>query len=79
MGNESGRQFIRNLTVKQLLDRWPKVMWVFLDYKMACIGCDMASFDTVEDVARNYHMPVEELVDRIEASITEKSAAEEER
>lgn len=78
MGSESGREFIRKLTVKQLLDRWPKVMWVFLDYQMACIGCDMAPFDTVEDVAYNYHMSVEELVDRIEASMTEEAAVEEE-
>ena len=78
MGPESKARPLRKLTVKEILDRWPMAMWVFLDYNMACVGCDMAPFDTVEDVAHNYHMPVEELVHRIEASINGQMTSQEE-
>jgi hybrid cluster-associated redox disulfide protein len=32
----------------------PKTIRVFLDHKMACVGCPIASFHTVEDACREH-------------------------
>jgi hybrid cluster-associated redox disulfide protein len=34
--------------------RWPKMLRVFLDYKMNCIGCPFARFMTVEEACREH-------------------------
>ncbi len=50
------------LSVADLLARWPHLIQWFLSHQMSCVGCNMAAFDTLEEVAANYQMPVEELV-----------------
>ncbi len=51
-----------DLTVQQLLDRWPQAAPYFLHHRLACIGCPMAKFDTLHDVARNYHLNLPDLL-----------------
>ena len=34
-------------------------MWVFLRRRMACPGCALAPFETLEEVARVYRVPLE--------------------
>lgn len=42
------------LTVERLFAQWPQTIPIFLRHRFACIGCLMAPFDTLYDVARNY-------------------------
>ncbi len=56
------------LTVQQLFDRWPETMNVFVRLRFACIGCAIAPFDTLEDVAKNYGLTQDELL----AQLTEE-------
>lgn len=49
-----------SLTVAQTLKNWPAVTQIFLKHRMACLGCCMASFDTLADAAHNYQLvPIE--------------------
>jgi hybrid cluster-associated redox disulfide protein len=50
------------ISVADLLSRWPQLIPIFLSRQMSCVGCSMASFDTIQDVAENYHIPVDELL-----------------
>lgn len=43
-----------NLTVAEVLARWPQTAPVFLRHRMACVGCPMAPFETLTDVAAIY-------------------------
>jgi len=49
------------LTVAELFRQWPQSPKVFLRHRFACIGCLMAPFDTLTDVARNYQVDLDEL------------------
>ena len=49
------------LTVDRIFAQWPQTIPVFLRHRFACIGCLMAPFDTLADVARNYNVNLEEL------------------
>ena len=44
-----------DMTVADVLERWPEAVVVFQKLRTACVGCAMASFDTLEDVADIYH------------------------
>lgn len=46
--------FTANTTVAEVLEHWPQTALVFLRHQMACVGCVMASFDTLEEVAMVY-------------------------
>ena len=46
--------FSPNLTLKELFDRWPQAIPVFLHHRMICVGCSMSIFDTLADAMTNY-------------------------
>lgn len=45
-----------NMVVEEVLKQWPETVPVFHYFKTACVGCSMAPFDTLEDVARIYDL-----------------------
>lgn len=47
---------LSQLTVDQVLTRWPQTISVFMAYHMACAGCAMAPFETVAEAAAIYHL-----------------------
>lgn len=51
-----------NMTVAEILEKWPGTVSVFQAYKTACVGCTMAEFDTMVDVARSYELELTELM-----------------
>lgn len=51
------------------MDRWPETVAVFQAFRTACVGCIMARFDTVEDVARNYRLELDELMHALQQRI----------
>ena len=57
------------LTVDRLFANWPQTTVVFLRRRFACIGCLMAPFDTLEDVARNYQVDLGDLLSELSTTI----------
>lgn len=47
---------LSQLTVDQVLTRWPQTIAIFLHHRMACAGCAMAPFETVAEAAAIYHL-----------------------
>ena len=60
------------LTVEQLFAQWPQTMPVFLRHRFGCIGCLMAPFDTLHDVARNYPVDIVELLAELSEAIQKR-------
>jgi hybrid cluster-associated redox disulfide protein len=55
------------LLVSAVLDAWPQTVPVFVHRRVGCAGCAMASFCTLEDVARYYHLSQEQLLQELES------------
>ena len=51
-----------DMTVAEILEEWPETVSVFQDFKTACVGCVMAPFDTMVDVARIYGLELSEIM-----------------
>jgi hybrid cluster-associated redox disulfide protein len=47
------------LTVAELLEHCPQVIPVFIHRQLGCVGCAMAPFDTLEDVANIYDLDID--------------------
>jgi hypothetical protein len=45
---------LANLTVAEVMTRWPQVLPLFNRYRLACGGCVMAEFCTIADVPASY-------------------------
>jgi hypothetical protein len=54
------------LTVEEVLKRWPKAFSVFAKTKTKCPGCLMQHFCTLKDVAETYQILPEKLMAEIE-------------
>ena len=48
-----------NLTVAEVLARWPQTIPVFIHQRMACVGCVMAPFETLAEVALVYYLDLD--------------------
>jgi hybrid cluster-associated redox disulfide protein len=55
-----------NSTVAEVMARWPWAGAVFLRRGMACVGCAMAPFDTLGEVAGTYGLDPRRFVGEIE-------------
>jgi hybrid cluster-associated redox disulfide protein len=57
------------MTVKELLDRYPTALDFFIQRKMLCAGCPAEALHTLEDVSQAYHIPVNDLIKAIHEAI----------
>lgn len=57
------------MVVADVMSRWPATVWTLTGLRMACPGCPMAPFMTLEEVSRAYGKNVEELCRQLEDAI----------
>ena len=58
-----------DMTVAEVLEEWPATVTVFQEYKTACVGCSMAPFDTMVDVAREYDLALSEFMAALDRAV----------
>ncbi|MGD2078419.1 MAG: DUF1858 domain-containing protein [Chloroflexota bacterium] len=64
----------QEMTVAEVLETWPETVEVFQELKTACVGCAMAPFDTLSDVARIYELELEFVVESLHRAIQDSPA-----
>jgi hybrid cluster-associated redox disulfide protein len=47
-------RLVADLTVAEVIDRWPQAIPLLFRYRMACVGCPMARFETLAEVVAIY-------------------------
>ena len=53
--------------VDDVMRRWPATIRVFLDFKMNCVGCPIASFHSVEEACHEHGIEVTVLLGALRA------------
>lgn len=48
--------FCPDITIASLLEAFPQAAALFLKHRMACVGCSMARFDTLQEAIFNYQL-----------------------
>lgn len=59
-------------TVADLLTAYPQAIPVFLRHHMACVGCSMSIFDTLDEATRNYEIPGDLFLEELRQAIHSK-------
>lgn len=62
-------------TVQNVITRCPAAAAVFARFRMACVGCAMAPFETLAEAASAYRLDPEVLQDEIRRSIRKNRLA----
>jgi len=57
-------------TVYELLNGHPEIIPLFLRRKMACVGCNMARFETLRNAASIYRVDLDDWLKEIEQTIS---------
>jgi hybrid cluster-associated redox disulfide protein len=60
---------LEELTVEEILSRWPQTVSVFNHYSSSCIGCAIAPFCTISDAITAYGLPEREFTADLQAAI----------
>lgn len=60
-----------DLTLRELFDRWPAAMDVFMRHRMLCVGCVISSFHTLVDACAEYRLDEDEFRAEIRKAIAE--------
>ena len=61
--------FTSETSVHDLIQKWPQVIPVFIHFQMACVGCNMSAFETLEDAAKIYAVDPELFMQMLEENI----------
>jgi hybrid cluster-associated redox disulfide protein len=57
------------MTVEDVLKKWPQTFSVFRDRNTDCIGCLLQRFCSIQDVADTYSLTAQDLVDDLERCV----------
>jgi hybrid cluster-associated redox disulfide protein len=57
------------MTVEKAFASFPGAAGVFLAFRTGCVGCPLARFCTLEDVARVYELPLQDLLGKLRGTL----------
>jgi hybrid cluster-associated redox disulfide protein len=63
------------MTVEEVMRRWPSTVRVFLDFKMNCVGCPISTFHSVDEACREHHVDLEAFLSRLGAAAASPQVA----
>jgi hybrid cluster-associated redox disulfide protein len=68
----TGKTISLSMTVAEVLSEFPAAASAFVARRLGCVGCDMAAFETIDDVAANYRLNAAELLSDIRKASRQK-------
>jgi hypothetical protein len=71
LGQMDTQVFLAQLTVEDILKRWPQAFSVFRSRNTDCVGCLLQRFCSLKDVAEAYDVELQDLINDLEKCIRE--------
>lgn len=53
----------KEMTINEVVKKYPKTVFVFIDYGLHCVGCPAAQGETIEEAAELHQMDLEKLLE----------------
>jgi hybrid cluster-associated redox disulfide protein len=53
------------MTVDEVMRRWPSTIHIFLDFRMRCIGCPLAAFHSIDEACEEHDVDVDVFLPKI--------------
>jgi len=64
------------ITVKELLETYPQLIHIFMDMGLLCAGCPAEAFHTLDEVAQEYKLDVNQLLRRLNETIINNASSQ---
>jgi hybrid cluster-associated redox disulfide protein len=61
-----------DLTVDEVMRRWPSTIRVFLDFRLGCVGCPIAPFHSLADACREHRLDAPSFFDALRAIVDDR-------
>jgi hybrid cluster-associated redox disulfide protein len=58
-----------DLIVEEVLNKWPETVPVFLRYRMGCVGCTMAPFETLSSAVEIHRLPLNRFLRELQEAV----------
>ena len=55
--------------IGEILDHWPQLTKIFIEYQMSCPGCYLSSFEILEDAMEIYGVPEERFISSLNGAV----------
>jgi len=52
----------KEMTIGEVIQKYPKTTFVFIDYGLHCIGCPMAEPETIEEAAKLHRVELKKFL-----------------
>lgn len=59
----------KEMTIKEIIKKYPKSIFVFIDYGLHCVGCPMAQSDTLEGAAQIHRLDLKRILKDLNKTI----------
>lgn len=69
---EKNQAITKDMTFKEVLEKYPETVKVFLEYELHCIGCPMSALEKIEQGARAHRIDVNKLIEDLNKVVEEK-------
>ena len=53
------------MTVDDVMRRWPSTIRVFLEFRMRCVGCPIATFHSIDEACEEHDVDADAFLSRI--------------
>ena len=63
-------QITKDMTIEEVIQRFPETIQVFSQYGVGCLGCSAAQYDNVEQGAVIHGVDADRLVDDLNVCLT---------
>lgn len=61
-----------DMTIKEVIEKYPETAMVFSKYNIGCVGCLAASFEKVKDIAGVHGTDIKSLVKDLNEAVKNK-------
>ena len=65
---------LADLSVDEIMTRWPSTIGVFVEFRMKCVGCPVGRFHSLTEAATDHAVAIETVSAALEAAISENRA-----
>lgn len=63
------RRYRDDLTMEEIMRRWPATIRIVLRHQLPCVGCPIAGFHTIDDAIREHDVDGERFLRELLAAI----------
>ncbi len=66
---EKVKKITKEMTIAEVVDNFPKAATILMGFGHHCVGCPAAQSETIEDLARNNQMNLNELLESLNKAV----------